>query len=108
MTIFVRSIFRAAELYQGFDGALANNEVTFMVLEGAMVIIACIALTVFHPGVAFGGKWDQANFKFRAIKQQGLEQTTVPAWEMTSDQRSAGRETAYESDTSLKDRYNQV
>ncbi|OBT58494.1 hypothetical protein VE04_01206 [Pseudogymnoascus sp. 24MN13] len=108
VTIFVRSIFRAAELYQGFNGALANNEVTFMILEGAMVIIACICLSVFHPGVAFGGKWDQGNFKFRALKQQGLEQTTVPAWEMTSDQRSAGRETAYESDTSLKDRHNQV
>ncbi|KFY72777.1 hypothetical protein V499_07112 [Pseudogymnoascus sp. VKM F-103] len=108
VTIFVRSIFRAAELYQGFNGALANNEVTFMILEGAMVIIACICLSVFHPGVAFGGKWDQGNFKFRALKQQGLEQTTVAAWEMTSDQRSAGRETAYESDTSLKDRHNQV
>ncbi|KAL5354407.1 phospholipid-translocating ATPase rsb1 [Pseudogymnoascus australis] len=108
ITIFVRSIFRAAELQQGFDGALANNEITFMILEGAMIVIACICLTLFHPGVAFGGKWDQANFKFRALKQQGQEQTTGPAFEMTNDGRRAGRETAYESDNSVKDIYNPV
>ncbi|KFZ16532.1 hypothetical protein V502_05047 [Pseudogymnoascus sp. VKM F-4520 (FW-2644)] len=108
ITIFVRSIFRAAELYQGFDGALANQEITFMILEGAMVVIACICLTLFHPGVSFGGKWDQGNFKFRPLKQRGLEQTTGPAWEMTDDRRSAGRETPYESDNSLKNPHNQV
>jgi len=31
LTIFVRSVFRIAELSQGFLGPLANNEVTFMV-----------------------------------------------------------------------------
>lgn len=96
----MRSIFRAAELSEGFDGKLANDEVTFMVLEGAMVVIACISLTVFHPGVSFGGKWDQGNFKFRPLKQGSVE--------MTNGQRSAGRETQYESDNSLKDPYTQV
>ncbi|KFX97688.1 hypothetical protein O988_04730 [Pseudogymnoascus sp. VKM F-3808] len=97
VTIFVRSIFRAAELSEGFDGKLANDEVTFMILEGAMIVIACVCLTAFHPGVSFGGKWDQGNFKFRPLKQQrGLEQTTGPEWEMR-------RETPYESDNSLKD-----
>ncbi|KAI9731475.1 MAG: hypothetical protein M1835_003523, partial [Candelina submexicana] len=36
LTIFVRSVFRVAELSQGFDGSLANDQVTFMILEGAM------------------------------------------------------------------------
>lgn len=92
----MRSIFRAAELSEGFDGKLANDEVTFMILEGAMVVIACICLTAFHPGVCFGGKWDQVNFKFRTLKQEGLGQTTGPAWELRT-------ETPYESDNSLKD-----
>ncbi|KAA8650803.1 RTA1 domain-containing protein [Aspergillus tanneri] len=49
-TIIVRSVFRCAELSAGLGGDLANDEVTFMVLEGAMIAIAVIALTVLHPG----------------------------------------------------------
>lgn len=36
-----------------------------MVLDGTMLIIACTALTVLHPGVAFGDVWQEANFHFR-------------------------------------------
>jgi hypothetical protein len=36
---------------------LANNEVVFEVLEGPMIMVAVIALTVFHPGLCFGGMW---------------------------------------------------
>ncbi|KAL8709907.1 MAG: hypothetical protein Q9220_005357 [cf. Caloplaca sp. 1 TL-2023] len=57
LTIYVRSCFRVAELQGGFDGHLANDEVTFMILEGAMVSIACIALTAVHPGMVFGRNW---------------------------------------------------
>lgn len=57
LTIFIRSCFRVAELSQGFNGKLANDQVTFMVLEGMMVSIACIALTVAHPGLIFGKSW---------------------------------------------------
>jgi hypothetical protein len=63
LTIFIRCCFRVAELSKGFDGSLANNEVLFMVLEATMVIIACIALTVYHPGICFQGEWRAANFK---------------------------------------------
>jgi hypothetical protein len=63
--ILIRSCFRVAELSEGFGGKLANQQVTFMILEGAMVLIACICLTVFHPGVAFGGRWKEANFRLR-------------------------------------------
>ena len=62
ITIFVRSCFRVAELQQGFHGALANQQVTFMILEGAMVIISVVGLTCFHPGVAFQGSWGEADF----------------------------------------------
>ncbi|KAF7166912.1 hypothetical protein CNMCM5623_000449 [Aspergillus felis] len=67
LAIFVRSIFRVAELREGFDGPLANDEVTFMILEGAMMVIASLCLTVLHPGYCFGGYWDQTSWK--AIKQ---------------------------------------
>ena len=57
-----------AELSGGFHGSLANSEVTFMVLEGTMVILAVILLTVCHPGFSFGGAWQQANFTLKKAK----------------------------------------
>ncbi|KAK5046221.1 hypothetical protein LTR84_008364 [Exophiala bonariae] len=57
LCIFIRSVFRIVELRQGFTGPLANSEVHFMVLEGAMILIATGALTVFHPGRCFQGHW---------------------------------------------------
>lgn len=62
--IFVRSVFRCAELTDGFNGALANNEVTFMVLEGAMMVLASGLLTVFHPGLVMGAEgWSASSWK---------------------------------------------
>lgn len=72
--IFVRSCFRVAELKQGFDGKLANQEVTFMILEGAMIILAVTSLTIFHPGTCFQGSWNQANFSIRASKDRARAQ----------------------------------
>ena len=56
-TIFTRSCYRVAELQEGFDGDLANQQAAFMILEGAMIIIACIALTALHPGLVLGEFW---------------------------------------------------
>lgn len=57
VTIFVRSIFRCAELSGGFSGSLANDQTTFMILEGAMISIAVIAMTVSHPGLVWKIEW---------------------------------------------------
>lgn len=57
ITIFIRSCFRVAELKDGFGGHLANDEVAFMILEGAMVAVAALALTLVHPGFVFGRNW---------------------------------------------------
>ncbi|PYI11623.1 RTA1-domain-containing protein [Aspergillus sclerotiicarbonarius CBS 121057] len=65
LTIFIRSVFRVAELKGGFHSALANNEVDFMILEGAMIVIAILSLTGLHPGVCFDGLWDQTKWTFR-------------------------------------------
>jgi hypothetical protein len=55
--IFIRCIYRVAELWDGFGGHLANHEATFMIFEGPMIILAVTALTVFHPGRVFGDHW---------------------------------------------------
>jgi hypothetical protein len=65
IAIFIRSLYRVIELSGGFGGALANNQATFMVLEGPMVIIAVLAMTVFHPGMCFNGHWAAAGWRLR-------------------------------------------
>ncbi|KAL3457534.1 RTA1-domain-containing protein [Aspergillus heterothallicus] len=61
--IYVRCVFRVAELSGGFDSRLANDEVAFMVLEGAMISIAVIALSSWgHPGMGFQGRWAELDY----------------------------------------------
>lgn len=40
-----------------------------MILEGAMIVIASTLLTIGHPGIAFQGSWDSADFKVGRSKQ---------------------------------------
>lgn len=35
-----------------------------MILDGVMVILASICLTVYHPGFAFQGRWVESKFRF--------------------------------------------
>jgi hypothetical protein len=71
LTIFVRSTYRVAELQAGFNGPLANDQPTFMVLEAAMVSIAALCITILHPGWCFKGTFHQANFQVRSKKGRG-------------------------------------
>jgi hypothetical protein len=75
LTIFIRSCFRVAELSGGFHGPLANNEISFMILEVGMIVIASSCLTWLHPGIAFQGAWASANFMFRMRKTGDVEKT---------------------------------
>ncbi|KAH7122828.1 RTA1 like protein-domain-containing protein [Dendryphion nanum] len=71
--IFIRTCYRVAELSGGFESDLAENETAFLILEGAVLAIGVLALTIFHPGLAFKGRWAEANFELRKTKkgQQG-------------------------------------
>ncbi|KAH8816921.1 putative RTA1 domain protein [Xylogone sp. PMI_703] len=84
LLILIRSAFRVVELVDGFDGALANNEVCLMVLEGAMISLSAILLTVFHPGHAFKGKWSDAGWdkKPRKTRNGGKTEYTGEDIEM--------------------------
>ena len=57
ITILVRCCFRVAELEGGFGSSLANNQVAFMVLDGAMVVTAVSCLTFVHAGPVLGPIW---------------------------------------------------
>ena len=86
VAIFVRSIFRVAELWQGFNGKLWNNQTDFMVLDGTMIALAVVCLTALHPGPAFGGQWRAADWTFRTRK--GLNVDEVPMKETAGSSRS--------------------
>jgi len=51
--IFWRSVYRVAELSQGWDGPLMANQGMFIGFEGVLIIVACLALNVFHPSFCF-------------------------------------------------------
>jgi hypothetical protein len=68
--IFVRCVYRVAELSDGWNGRLMSNEPLFIVLEGVMIVISVLVLNAFHPGFCFregyekdiivekdGGRW---------------------------------------------------
>lgn len=71
VAILARSIFRAMELWEGFEGELWNNETDFLILDGAMVALAVLLLSVLHPGPAFGRAWHEAGWSLRSKKGRG-------------------------------------
>jgi hypothetical protein len=91
--IFVRCIYRVAELWDGFSGKLANEEPTFMIFEGPLIILAVAALTVFHPGRVFGDLWVPAGKgvismgKFAEDHGSSVRLTEPHEWNSTTYQR---------------------
>ncbi|KAL9019841.1 MAG: hypothetical protein Q9185_002890 [Variospora sp. 1 TL-2023] len=77
ITIYIRSCFRVAELQEGFDGRLANDEVTYMVLEGMMIVLASLALTAAHPGFVFGRKWNMKRARAELVSGGAAEKFEV-------------------------------
>lgn len=51
--IFWRSVYRVAELAEGWSGSLIKRQWLFVGFEGVMVIVACLALNLFNPAFAF-------------------------------------------------------
>ncbi|PVH75687.1 RTA1-domain-containing protein [Cadophora sp. DSE1049] len=51
--IFWRSVYRVAELAEGWTGSLIKRQWLFVGFEGVMVIVACLALNLFNPAFAF-------------------------------------------------------
>jgi hypothetical protein len=90
--IFVRCIYRVAELWDGFNGHLANDEITFMIFEGPLIIIAVTALTAFHPGRVFADLWVPAGNGVRSMGKLAEDrdssvQLTETEWNSTAYQR---------------------
>ncbi|EEH10300.1 parasitic phase-specific protein PSP-1 [Histoplasma capsulatum G186AR] len=52
--IFIRCVYRIAELSDGWDGPLLKDEPLFIGLESVMIVLAVLVLNAFHPGWGFG------------------------------------------------------
>ena len=52
-TIFTRCLYRIPELTGGWRSELMSQELDFIILEGVMIAIAVLVLTIFHPGYCF-------------------------------------------------------
>ena len=55
--ILIRTITRLIQVATGFDSAISQSQVYIIVLDGALVLLACIFLTVLPPGAAFRSAW---------------------------------------------------
>ncbi|GKT61444.1 RTA1 like protein [Colletotrichum tofieldiae] len=51
--VMVRCIYRVAEMAGGWGNHIMQDEVSFMILDGGLVLVCVTLLTVFHPGVYF-------------------------------------------------------
>jgi hypothetical protein len=58
IAIFWRSVYRVAELSRGWDGPLMKRQDLFVGFEGVMVVVAALALNIFHPNLCFAAMMD--------------------------------------------------
>ncbi|KAL2860041.1 RTA1 like protein-domain-containing protein [Aspergillus pseudodeflectus] len=49
VTVLIRCIYRLPEMAGGWGNELMQNELEFLILDGMMVALAVVALSVFHP-----------------------------------------------------------
>lgn len=62
LCIFTRSVYRVAELSEGWNGHLIKTQKYFIGLEGAIVGVAVLALNAFHPGLCFREGYEERGF----------------------------------------------
>ncbi|KAG6829098.1 hypothetical protein H0H92_005711 [Tricholoma furcatifolium] len=48
--LFIRAVYRVAELADGWTGRIIRTEIYFDILDGAMVTLAIYSLNFIHPG----------------------------------------------------------
>lgn len=52
--VYIRSVYRIAELSQGWNGYLMETEGYFLILDGLMVAIAIVLSCIFYPAIVLG------------------------------------------------------
>lgn len=52
--LLIRSIYRIVELADGWHGYIIETERYFLILDGLMIVIGMVPLTIIYPGLAYG------------------------------------------------------
>ncbi|KUJ12186.1 putative sphingoid long-chain base transporter RSB1 [Mollisia scopiformis] len=82
IAVFWRSVYRVAELNQGWNGPLTHNQWLFVGFEGVLMVIAVAALGVFHPVSCLDGAWggvkgaqgdERSNGGIEEVRKEGSE-----------------------------------
>ncbi|CAN9090161.1 RTA1-domain-containing protein [Alternaria alternata] len=81
--IYVRCVYRIPELTGGWRSELMREETEFIILEGAMIVLSVLVLTVFHPGYCFPALGNTIG-KNRAARGKSMD-TSVSDVEMVSN-----------------------
>jgi hypothetical protein len=74
--IFIRCVYRIPELTGGWRSELMRNETDFIILEGVMIVISVLVLTVFHPGYCFPALGNTIGKKSKAGREKSLDKTS--------------------------------
>ncbi|KAI9150563.1 Efflux pump himE [Paramyrothecium foliicola] len=53
LTVLIRCIYRLPEMAGGWGNPRMRNEKEFLILDGLMIALAAVTLTIFHPGYFF-------------------------------------------------------
>ena len=53
LAVFTRCCYRIAEMAGGWANPIMQDEIDFIVLDGVMVLVASLCLSLFHPGFCF-------------------------------------------------------
>ncbi|OWB74887.1 hypothetical protein B5S31_g4719 [[Candida] boidinii] len=69
--VYIRSAYRVAELSEGWTGELITNEIYVFLLDGLMIALATLLLTIIHPGIAFG---KDTHIPVHGIKKKHIEE----------------------------------
>ena len=78
LTIFTRCVFRIAEMAPGWRNPIFRDETEFIVLDGVMITVAVLMLTVFHPGYCFprlGGTIGRSKYDEKREGEEEEEQS---------------------------------
>ncbi|CZT46386.1 related to phospholipid-translocating ATPase [Rhynchosporium secalis] len=55
-TVFFRCVYRIAEMVGGWANPIMRDEISFIIMEGVMIVVAVLVMTLFHPGYCFPRK----------------------------------------------------
>ncbi|KZL70538.1 sphingoid long-chain base transporter rsb1, partial [Colletotrichum tofieldiae] len=77
VVIIIRCVYRIPEMAMGWGSDLQKNETTFLVLDGGMVLISVLMLTVFHPFLFFPYMKKECRSTEGALREQVIEITSL-------------------------------